>query len=327
MSTIAARPDWLTIPGGSKAYIDAIMRGYPRNHVFLNTKVTSITNQDDGGVCVHTANGTTKVFDHVILATHGDQARSIVAESATPRELEILSCFKTSANAAVLHSDLSLMPQSRLAWASWNYLTRSEGGPMQGGRGGIDQVSLTYNMNILQHVSREVFGDVLVTLNPLHEPDPATVQGRYEYRHPLYTAAAVRAQERLGEIQNTRGISYAGAWTKYGFHEDGFSSGLLVARDHLGARMPFDLTDSTYSRGRTPELGLVDQLLRVLIWLIQMCIVDVLDRALQSLTRPINARRRPEKKTALNGGAGVQYKTREKHGPADVGGRRRRSGG
>ncbi|KKY32140.1 putative amine oxidase [Diaporthe ampelina] len=88
----------------------------------------------------------------------------------------------------------------------------------------IDQVSLTYNMNILQHIPRSTFGDVLVTLNPLHEPDPKTVQGRYEYAHPLYNGDSVRAQALLAKIQNRRGISYAGAWTKYGFHEDGFST-------------------------------------------------------------------------------------------------------
>ncbi|CRK24661.1 hypothetical protein BN1708_018116, partial [Verticillium longisporum] len=86
-------------------------------------------------------------------------------------------------------------------------------------------------------------------MNPLHEPDPAKTQASFTYRHPLYTPEAVRAQRLLPRIQNTRGISYAGAWTKYGFHEDGFSSGLAAAQDHLHARLPFQFVDSTYSRG------------------------------------------------------------------------------
>lgn len=146
------------------------------------------------------------------------------------------------------------------------------------GKGNIDQVSLTYNMNILQHIPRDIFGDVLVTLNPLHEPDPKTVQGSYSYEHPLYTPAAVQAQQRLAEIQNKRGISYAGAWTKYGFHEDGFSSGLRVAKEHLGAKLPFEFVDSTFSRGKKPELQLADRALRVWISLVQLLVVGVLDR-------------------------------------------------
>ena len=123
-------------------------------------------------------------------------------------------------------------------------------------------------MNILQHIPREKYGDVLVTLNPPKEapPNPDTVQGRWTYHHPLYNAAAIHSQKQLPRIQNTRGISYCGAWTKYGFHEDGFSSGLKVAVDHLGAKLPFELVDSTFSRGRKPRLGLLDYMARIFIW-------------------------------------------------------------
>lgn len=210
----------------------------------------------------------------MILATHGDQAYSIIRDSATDEERDILRNFRTSDNVAVLHSDTSLMPQSPRAWTSWNYLTKSS--PVTGRN--IDQVSLTYNMNILQHIPREQYGDVLVTLNPLHQPDPSTVQGTYIYAHPLYTLAAIKAQDRLDHIQNTRGISYAGAWTKYGFHEDGFSSGIRVAMEHLGGRIPFEYRDSMYSRGKKPELGFLDWLLRIWIWFIQVLFISVLDK-------------------------------------------------
>ncbi|KAK1754314.1 glutamate synthase 1 [NADH], chloroplastic [Echria macrotheca] len=275
LSTVAARPAWLTIPDGSKSYIDKVMRGFPPCHVFLNSPVKSVSNEPDGRVRLHVEGGRSEVYDHVILATHGDQAYSIIRDSGTDEERDILSSFRTSENVAVLHSDLSLMPESREAWTSWNYLTASS--PLTG-RGNIDQVCLTYNMNILQHIPRNALGDVLVTLNPLHEPDPAKVQGRYVYAHPLYTPAAIRAQQRLPQIQNKRGISYAGAWTKYGFHEDGFSSGLFVAKEHLGARIPFEFKDSTYSRGRKPQLGVADWILRCWILLVQIFVVGVLDR-------------------------------------------------
>ena len=280
LNAVATRPAWLTIPAGSKAYVDKVMRGFPSNHLFLNTKVISVTTDSDGRLRVHDSRGRSQVYDHVILATHGDQAYSIIRDSGTDKEREILSCFRTSENAVVLHSDVSLMPSSRKAWSSWNYITASS--PLTG-KGNIDQVCLTYNMNVLQHIPREAFGDVLVTLNPLHEPDPVTVQGRYVYEHPLYSPAAIRAQSRLAEIQNKRGISYAGAWTKYGFHEDGFSSGLLVAKEHLGVKIPFEIKDSTYSRGKRPRLGLTDRILRLWIFLIQLFFIGVMDTVIRKL--------------------------------------------
>lgn len=275
LSTTTARPDWLTLKNCGKSYIDAVMRGFPSNHLFLNSKVTDISNEDDGTVRVHLQDGHSAVYDHVILATHGDQAYKIIQHSGTPEEKAVLGSFKTSENKVVLHSDLSHMPASRKAWSSWNYLTLSSPST---GRQNIDQVSLTYNMNILQHIPRETFGDVLVTMNPLHSPDPATVQAEFTYRHPLYTPEAVRAQHALAAIQNTRGISYAGAWTKYGFHEDGFSSGLQVAQDHLHAKLPFHFVDSTYSRGRRPVLGIRELLLRLIILFVQVLVVQVLER-------------------------------------------------
>lgn len=275
LSTVAARPQWLTLKDGSKSYIDAVMKGFPPNHLFLNTAVRHVSNDPDGRVLVHLENGKTETFDHVVLATHGDQALSIIGPSATEQERSILSCFQTSQNEVYLHSDLTLMPQKRKAWSSWNYLTLSSPST---GQANIDKVCLTYNMNILQHIPQGSFGDVLVTLNPLHRPRPALTQGRYFYSHPLYTPSSVRAQKLLRKIQNTRGISYTGAWTKYGFHEDGFSSGLHAAKEHLGARLPFEFKDSTYSRGRTPRLGLLDHLLRLIILVIQVFVIQVLEK-------------------------------------------------
>ncbi|TVY31100.1 hypothetical protein LHYA1_G000090 [Lachnellula hyalina] len=268
LSTISTRPDWLTLKHCGKSYIDAVLKGFPPNHIFLSTAVQSITNTSSGRVQLHLPNGKIDTYDHVIIATHGPQAHALLRPSLTPTEHGILSGFRVSANTAVLHSDLSLMPTSRTAWSSWNYMTRSS--PTSSN---IDQVCLTYNMNILQHISESTFGPVLVTLNPLHAPAPETVQGEYTYAHPLYNARAIKSQSQLHMIQNQRGISYAGAWTKYGFHEDGFSSGLKVAKEHLGARLPFEFRDSTFSRGKRPVLGLADLALRVWIAMVQVFIV------------------------------------------------------
>ena len=262
------------------------MKGFPPNHLFLNTSVRHVKNDETGKVLLSFENGKTEIFDHVVLATHGDQALSIIEPSATSQERSVLSCFQTSQNEVILHSDLSLMPSNRKAWSSWNYMTLSSPST---GRANIDKVSLTYNMNILQHIPTKPFGDVLVTLNPLHRPNPSTIQGKYYYSHPLFTPSAVRAQEQLATIQNTRGISFAGAWTKYGFHEDGFSSGLQVAEQHLGAKLPFEFRDSTYSRGKTPRLGLLDHLLRLVIMVFQVFVVQILERWLAGRT----SRKRP----------------------------------
>lgn len=279
LSTIAARPQWLTLKDGAKSYIDAVMKGFPPNHLFLNTPVQHVDNGKDGRPRLHLENAKVETFDHVILATHGDQALSIIDTDATLEERSILSCFQTSKNEVALHSDLSLMPQRRKAWSSWNYLTLSS--PTEG-KANIDKVSLTYNMNILQHIPHNPFGDVLVTLNPLHKPRRDLTRAWYYYNHPLYTPSAVRAQKLLPKIQNKRGISYAGAWTKYGFHEDGFSSGLHVAQEHLGAKLPFEFKDSTYSRGKKPSLGLADHLVRLIIMFLQVFVIQILERFLGS---------------------------------------------
>jgi predicted NAD/FAD-binding protein len=154
------------------------------------------------------------------------------------------------------------MPRRKAAWSAWNILATS--------KKSVDAVCLTYWMNILQHIPMEKFGPVLVTLNPIVEPDPKTVQGRWIYEHPLYNSAAIRSQTLLPRIQNTRGISYAGAWTKYGFHEDGFSSGLKAAMDHLGGSIPFDFVDSTFSRGKKPVADIKHQIALVVMLLLEI---------------------------------------------------------
>ncbi|KAJ6440211.1 NAD/FAD-binding-like protein [Purpureocillium lavendulum] len=269
LSTISSRPEWLTLVNGSRSYIDAVMKDFPSDHVFLNSAVQRLERHTDGRISLHLADGRTHTVDHVVLATHGDQALSILGDAATDEERSILSCFKTSQNEVVLHSDMAHMPRRRDAWCSWNYMTLSPKSETP-----TDTVSLTYYMNRLQHIPEEQFGHVLVTMNPLQQPDPALTQGRFMYSHPLYTSTAIAAQRQLHQIQNKRGVSFAGAWTNYGFHEDGFSSGLRAARDHLGVELPFDLVDSTFSRGRRPQLSTADYLMRFIITLIQVLVIQ-----------------------------------------------------
>lgn len=165
------------------------------------------------------------------------------------------------------------MPTRRTAWSSWNYITTSPSPTT------APSVCLTYWMNLLQHIPEELYGHILVTLNPLHPPAKELSQGSWTYHHPLYNSKAIRSQKLLPRIQNTRGISYAGAWTKYGFHEDGFSSGLKVAVEHLGADLPFVFVDSTFSRGRRPVLGWTDHVVRIFVYMIHITIF-VLDWAM-----------------------------------------------
>ena len=159
------------------------------------------------------------------------------------------------------------MPIRSAAWSSWNYITTTPSNSDH-----VLSVCLTYWMNLLQHIPSSKYGHVLVTLNPITLPDPALVQGSWTYHHPLYNAKAIYSQKLLPTIQNKKCISYAGAWTKYGFHEDGFSSGVKVAMEHLGAELPFDFVDSTFSRGRKPRLCWLDYLVRVFVWTIQSII-------------------------------------------------------
>ena len=266
LNTISERAPWMTIKDGTKVYIEKALQGFPPENVHLGKGVQSLKAEGHGKIKLLFQDRDAKLFDHVVLATHGDQALDIMRGAATPAEQSILAEFKTSTNVAVLHNDLSLMPRLRHAWSAWNFMSTSSAD-------WVASVCLTYCMNLLQHIPEATFGPVLVTLNPIHPPAPASVQGRWTYEHPLYTPEAIQAQARLPKIQNTRGISYAGAWTKYGFHEDGFSSGLKVAVEHLGAELPFEFVDSTFSRGRRPEYDLKTMLLRLVIQLIHVLIL------------------------------------------------------
>ncbi|KAK4046792.1 hypothetical protein OIO90_006434 [Microbotryomycetes sp. JL221] len=234
---ILDRPTWLTIKDGSHTYVNSIVNQIPLEQQHRSSRIHSASSRD-GKVVLATEAGEAFEFDHVIFACHADTTLKILerGEGVTTEERRVLGGFEFSKNRAILHADLEMMPNRRSTWSAWNYLTFSEGK-----RANVNRVSLTYWMNLLQSIPESEFGPVLVTLNPPFEPKPELVIDEYWYQHPLFSEQSVRSQSRLPEIQNQRGITFAGAWTKYGFHEDGFSSGLRVAAHYLGAKLPFEV--------------------------------------------------------------------------------------
>ena len=216
---VSDRPNWLTIRNGSQQYIETIMAKISPERVHLASPVKQVK-QQSGKVKI-SVQGREHEFDHVIIATHADTALEILGANASDMERRILQNFECTSNQVILHSDKTFMPQRRKAWASWNYLAESRTDQDM-------QVSLTYYMNKLQHLPENQLGPVLVTMNPLHTVNSDTIQGRWQYSHPRYTIEAIKAQADLHKIQNKRGISFAGAWQGYGFHEVWFELRLII---------------------------------------------------------------------------------------------------
>jgi predicted NAD/FAD-binding protein len=157
------------------------------------------------------------------------------------------------------------MPSRRSAWAAYNYMTL----PSQKVGEYEERISVTCWMNCLQGLPTEKYGPIFVTINPIRKPEGE--QGRWVYEHPRYTVECIKGQQRLGIIQNKRRITYAGAWTNFGFHEDGFTSGLQAAK-HVEPNLPINFVDSTLSRGQPSPLSLFDHLIRAIIRFIQFVI-------------------------------------------------------
>ena len=207
MLTVDDRPVWRVIRGGSARYMEKLVAPF-RHCIRLGTPVESIL-REPGGVMVQARGREPERFDHVFLACHSDQALRLLADPSRA-EREILGALPYQRNEALLHTDTSLLPRRRRAWAAWNYHR------LPGERGGV---ALTYDMNVLQGLrSRHTF---CVTLNASSHVDPKRVLRRMEYAHPLFTPAGAAAQERHGEISGVRRTHYCGAYWRYGFHEDG----------------------------------------------------------------------------------------------------------
>ena len=212
---VRRRPMWRVIEGGSRTYVEAIRRTLP-NGIRLRTPIESVR-RDAGCVYVQPLDGSCERFDHVIFACHSDQALRLLGAGATVRERELLSAFPYEQNVAVLHTDVSLLPRTIRAWASWNYRLNADD---------TRPASVTYNMNILQGIrSRHTF---CVTLNSESRISPERVLGRFEYHHPVFTTKRQAAQARYAEVLNANRTSFCGAYWRNGFHEDGVVSALAV---------------------------------------------------------------------------------------------------
>lgn len=210
--SIDDRPTWRVIRGGSGRYLDKLVVGH-RERIRLNSPVQRILRYPDQ-VLVKAAGQAAQRFDKVFVATHSDQALAMLADASKP-EREVLGSIAYQKNEAVLHTDTSLMPRHRRAWAAWNY-------HIPVARNTSSRVALTYNMNILQ--SLETQKQFLVTLNHTDAIDPDRVIRCMTYEHPVFDPRAVRAQARHREVNGARHTYYCGAYWRYGFHEDGVVS-------------------------------------------------------------------------------------------------------
>lgn len=219
---VVNRPQWFTVTGGAKHYVEKLLQHIPHTH--LQTPVERIE-RNDIGVHVFTAGGA-EDFDGVVLACHADQALSLLAQP-TPQEQALLGAIHYHPNKAVLHTDTSVMPKKKLAWAAWNYERATDLG-LESSR-----VCLHYWINRLQPLPFSQ--DVVVSLNPVRAIDPSKVLGEYDYAHPVFDLAAIEAQSQLPRLQGQQNTWYAGAWMGYGFHEDGFKAGRDAALGILAA--------------------------------------------------------------------------------------------
>ena len=212
---VGGHPTWRVIRGGSQRYVDRLVRSF-RDRIHTRTPVRQLRRKPHGVEV--TTDRSSDVFDEVVVATHSDQALAMLAEP-TPLEVAVLEAIRYQPNRAVLHTDVSVLPRRRRAWASWNYRTpRSPGRP----------VAVTYNMTRLQGLpTRTAY---CVSLNLEDEIDPRRVLAHFDFEHPLFTRAAVAAQARYAEVSGADRIHYCGAYWGSGFHEDGVVSALAVAR-------------------------------------------------------------------------------------------------
>ena len=217
---VADRPQWWTVSGGARHYVEKIIAGIPDRR--LNTPVKRI-DRDVHGVRITTDAGT-EYFDKVVLAAHSDQSLAMLADPSI-LERQVLGAIRYQPNRAVLHTDVSVLPEKKIAWAAWNY----ERAPQANKESA--QVCLHYLLNMLQPLP--FTQAVVVSLNPVRDIARDCIMGEFEYAHPVFDLAAIRAQAEVPRLQGLQNSYFCGAWTGYGFHEDGLKSGFNAARQLL----------------------------------------------------------------------------------------------
>ena len=252
------RPQWRTVAGGSREYVNRIAAKLG-NRTHLETDIIGLR-RANGGVMVNLKGQGDVWFDKVVMAAHADQSLALI-DDASPLEHELLGAFGFQRNHAVLHSDASLMPKRRGAWAAWNYVSEAAapashgvaGNPWQGESSPPSDLCLTYWMNRLQSIDRAY--PLYETLNPVKMPAAALTHGEFDYRHPVFDAKAIAMQPRLAEIQGHNGLFFAGAWTGFGFHEDGLKSAVAIAKT-LGVEIPWKTKVAAFEKSPEPMQGI-----------------------------------------------------------------------
>lgn len=224
--TINDQPQWYTVTGGSREYVQKITAPF-KDRIRLNDSVTGVTAEGQG-VRVESISGTA-FYDQVIFACHADQALALL-KKPTVMQQKLLSAVRYQPNKIVLHSDISFMPRNRDCWASWVYLSEEK-------EDTNSAVSLSYWMNNLQNLHQAP--PIIVTLNPARMPAADKIHNLHIFDHPVFDAGAIETQDQLEKIQGEGNMWFCGAWTRYGFHEDGLTSGIKVAKK-LGAHAPWN---------------------------------------------------------------------------------------
>jgi uncharacterized protein len=223
------RPVWRTVSGGSREYVAKIIAPF-KDRIRTSDPVVSITRGRDAAT-LRTASGAVEQYDEIVLASHSDESLAILSD-ASDDEAAVLRAVEYRPNAVYLHRDASLMPRRKEAWAAWNFLRDSD--EAQG------DVCVTYSMQHLQGIDPAC--PLFVTLNPPRAPKPELTFRTFEYAHPQFTRAAFAGQKLLQRINGANRVWFAGAWTGYGFHEDGLRSGLAAA-EGLKAPAPWRLAE------------------------------------------------------------------------------------
>jgi predicted NAD/FAD-binding protein len=223
---LSRRPKWETVTGGSRSYVSRLTAPLA-DRIKLDAGIREVRRLDRQVLLTDTK-GRADCFDHVILATHADQALAVLAD-ASAQEQSVLGAFRYSRNLAVLHTDEGLMPRRRSVWSSWNYTGSRQGDSRN--------VSVTYWMNRLQTIASPQ--PIFLTLNPPRPPRAGTLLHSEIYEHPVFDAKAMAAQRRLWPLQGQRRTWFCGAYFGSGFHEDGLQAGLAVAEQVGGVRRPW----------------------------------------------------------------------------------------
>ena len=214
--SVKNKPTWRVIKDGSNSYIPPMIERF-KDNIALSSDIASVSRNADGGATVHFGSGESIVYDHVVIATHSDQALKLLAEP-TDNERSVLGAIRYESNSVVLHYDINLLPKNRRTWSSWNYKIGSK---LNG------KPTLTYNMNILQNLKdKRTF---CVTLNDDSAIDPSKVIGRYTYDHPQFTLEGEQAKHAWESVNGRSCIWFCGAYWRNGFHEDGLVSAIRIA--------------------------------------------------------------------------------------------------